>query len=155
VVGEQGTIWHHTQTEWILESAQYNPPLADMTLFSVNGCSATEIYAAGGTRVLKGDGTHWEKLTVSGVTFANGLSCGAGGLTIVGFSGMKIRVKDGNVTNDTAHVPNMNLHAAWTMPDGTVWVVGGDWLSQPQAGAGRQGIIGRYGMGTVTADVVR
>ncbi len=45
VVGEAGTIWHRKGTAWAQEA---NP--ATSTLFTVYGCSATDVYAVGGQR---------------------------------------------------------------------------------------------------------
>jgi len=155
VVGERGTIWHRSAAGWELQSALHSPALADGTLFSVHGCSATELYAAGGNTLLKSNGMAWEKLTEPALRVANGLSCGAGRLTVVGFSGLKVRREGAATLDDTRTQPFDNLHAAWTAPNGDIWVVGGDWVSSSTAGSVREGVIGRYGKGRVKAELAR
>ncbi|MEW5854938.1 MAG: hypothetical protein AB2A00_39545 [Myxococcota bacterium] len=154
VVGEHGTIWHRTASGWTLESAQYTPPLASGTLFTVHGCSSTDVWAVGGNSVLHSDGTTWSKVPVTLNSQVNGVSCGPdGAVALVGFGGMKMRRVNGEFVDESEIEPYNDLHAAWIDPAGTVWASGGDWLAPAGPGRVREGVVARYGSGTVSATV--
>ena len=145
VVGEAGTIWHKKGADWSLEGEG----LAAATLFTVNGCSATEVYAVGGRSVLRSDGSTWSQVPIELFNDVNGVSCGApGAVTLVGFGGLKQRLVDGEWLDELFDEPYDDLHATWG--DGaSFWAVGGDWLSKPKP-ARREGVIARYGVGVVS-----
>ena len=143
VVGEAGTIWHRVGATWKLES---DPPLAHGTLLTVTGCSATEVYAVGGRDVLRSDGTTWTAVNVALTNDINGVSCNApGDVVIVGSGGAKQRLVDGKWQDDFGTKPFSDLHGAWADGAGTFWAVGGNFVGPPgDAGASREGVIGRY-----------
>lgn len=146
-VGEAGTVWHRKGATWTLESS---PPIAKGTLFTVNGCSATEVYAVGGQDVLESDGTTWKKLAPPLSNQVNGVSCGAPGeIAIVGFGGLKQRLVKGAWVDDFLAAPHGDLHATWGEGGGVFWAVGGDFISKPVPMKPRAGIIARFGPGTV------
>ncbi len=146
VVGELGTIWHRTGTAWALEAN--SPPLATGNLTTVNGCSASEVYAVGGQDVLAWDGTSWQRSSVSDTLLntVNGVSCGSpGAVVVVGSAGVKDRLVDGRWQDDFALEPHTDLHGAWADPSGGYWAAGGDFTSAPQAGVSRNGTLAYYG----------
>jgi len=148
VVGEYGTIWHRTGTTWALEAD--SPPLATGNLTTVNGCSASEVYAVGGEDVLVWDGAGWTRANVSLENGVNGVSCASpGDVVIVGFGGLKQRLVGGTWVSDFADDPHEDLHGAWADPSGAFWAVGGDFESAPQPGASRLGTVAHYGTASV------
>lgn len=152
VVGEYGTIWHRTGTTWALEAN--DPPLATGNLTTVNGCSASEVYAVGGQDVLVSDGTSWTRANVTLENGVNGVSCASpGNVVIVGFGGLKQRLVGGTWVSDFADEPHQDLHGAWADPAGGFWAVGGDFVSDPVAGAPRAGTLAHFGSGSVGSTV--
>ncbi|GAC1585593.1 MAG: hypothetical protein NVS3B20_15090 [Polyangiales bacterium] len=153
VVGEAGTIWHRAGTPpvWTLESKK--TPLATGTLFTVSGCSASEVYAVGGADVLAFDGARWQKQSVDLSSAVNGVACSPSvGVTIVGFGGLKQRRVAGKWIDEFAVAPFADFHAAWSAGGGEVWVAGGDFTSRPAAGP-RAGVIARFGPGSVSTEL--
>jgi hypothetical protein len=148
VVGEAGTVWHRVGTTWTLESM---PPIAHGTLLTVYGCSANEVYAVGGRDVLRSDGMTWS--AVANVMLSNdinGVSCATTGAPIiVGFGGAKQRLVHGTWMDDFGKQPFDDLHGAWASPDGSYWAAGGSFIAKPAPNVSRQGVLARYGSGTV------
>jgi hypothetical protein len=144
VVGEAGTVWHRTKPSgWSLES---QPPIATATLLTVAGCGPGEVYAVGGRDVLRSDGARWTRLDVALTNDVNGVACGApGAVAIVGFGGLKQRLADGAWQDDFADEPHVDLHGAWADRDGGYWAAGGDFITKPQPGASRGGLLAYYG----------
>jgi hypothetical protein len=150
-VGEYGVIWHRTGDAWQLQS---DPPLAQGTLLTVNGCSSTEIYAVGGRDVLRSDGTAWSRLDLPLNNTVNGVTCGRPGeVAIVGSGGLKARLVDNAWIDEFDKEPYTDLHAVWADGEGALWAAGGDFISGPAPGKPRIGVIARYGKGRI-ADVV-
>ena len=144
VVGEYGTIWHRTGTTWALEAN--SPPLATGNLTTVQGCSASEVYAVGGQDVLAWDGTSWTRAGVTLENGVNGVSCASpGNVVIVGFGGLKQRLVGGAWVSDFSSDPHQDLHGVWADPAGGFWAVGGNFVGDPVPGASRAGTIGYYG----------
>lgn len=142
VVGESGTIWHKRGDDWTNESGA-----ATSTLFTVFGCSASEVYAVGGFDVLHttGDG-HWEPVVVDLSNSVNGVSCAApGSPALAGAGGLKQRLIDGTWIDEFTDPPYADLHATWAQGDGVFWVVGGDFNAGPMPNVPRKGVVGRYG----------
>jgi hypothetical protein len=155
VVGEYGTIWHRTAVGWALES---DPPLATWTLFTVFGCSASEVYAVGGKDILQSNGQSgsdaWTRLDVTIFNGVNGVSCGAPGeVAIVGNSGLKRRLVDGSWVDEFAVEPFGDMHAVWADGAGAFWAVGGDFYSKPAPGTPRKGLVARFGQGQVASSI--
>lgn len=151
VVGEYGVIWHRKGSTWSLES---DPPLAKGTLFTVHGCSPSEVYAVGGQDVLRSDGTGFAKLDVTLGGGVNGVSCGAPGeAAIVGTNGLKQRLTGGAWIDDLVDEPYSDLHAVWADGEGAYWAVGGEFISKPSPGKPRKGVIARYGAGEVATSI--
>jgi hypothetical protein len=145
VVGEGGTVWHRRAAQWTLES---NPPIAQGTLLTVNGCGPDEVYAVGGRDVLRSNGSTWTRLAVSDelMNEVNGVSCGAPGrIVIVGSAGVKERLSDGQWQDDFAQDPHTDLHGAWADPAGGYWGAGGDFVTGPVDGGSRGGVLAYYG----------
>jgi hypothetical protein len=154
VVGEYGTIWHRRGSGWSLEAD--SPPLATGNLTTVSGCGATEVYAVGGQDVLVSDGTRWTRANVSLENVVSGVACGSPGrVVIVGSAGVKQRLAAGQWANDFADEPHQDLHSAWADPGGGYWAVGGDFVSDPVAGAVRAGTVAYYGPATVGTSLVQ
>jgi hypothetical protein len=144
VVGEAGTIWHRVGTTWALEAN--NPPLATGNLTTVSGCSDTEVYAVGGNDVLVSNGKTWTRANVMLESGVNGVACASpGNVAIVGFGGLKQRLVSGQWVTDFAVEPHEDLHGTWADPAGGFWAAGGNFVSDPVAGAGRAGVVGYYG----------
>ncbi len=149
VVGEAATIWHLNRGmggAWTLA-----PQLAHGSLLTVNGCSATEVYAVGGRDVLRYDGKSWAPLAVTLTNDVNGVACGpSGAVVVVGFGGLKQRLVDGVWHDDFGIPPNIDLHGAWSDGAGSFWSSGGDFISKPTPNLRRNGTIARYGKGSVS-----
>lgn len=144
VVGEYGTIWHRTGTTWHLES---NPATGNLT--TVAGCGPGEVYAVGGRDVLRSDGATWVRLDVSGMLTndVNGVACASPGhVAIVGFGGLKQRLVGGRWQDDFGAQPFSDLHGVWADAAGGYWAAGGDFVTDPQAGASRLGVVAYYGV---------
>ncbi|MCC6558923.1 MAG: hypothetical protein IT372_38840 [Polyangiaceae bacterium] len=151
VVGELGVIWHRAGATW---ERQDDPSLTTSTLFTVNGCGASEVYAVGGQAVLRSDGAAWTRLDVDLSSSVNGVACGGpGDVAIVGFGGLKQRLVDGAWINEFTVQPYQDLHAAWAEGGGAFWAVGGDFISSSSPGQPRAGVVARYGPGRV-ADAI-
>ncbi len=152
VVGEKGTIWHRGAGGWVLES---DPPIVSSILFTVHGCGADQIYAVGGLSALRSSGAgNWTKESLKPSNSINGVACAAPDqVIIVGGGGQKQRLVDGVWTNEYDIPPFVDLHAAWAAADGTFWVVGGDFLSGSSPNQPRDGMIARYGKGTVADSI--
>ena len=122
----------------------YTPRLAQDRLFTVYGCSATDVWAVGSTDVLRSDGTAWRRETVTLPNVVNGVTCADGAVTLVGFGGLKLR-KDGDSWVDQSNKsPFSDLHAAWDDGAGSVWAVGGDFLSPRRPNVKRVGVVARF-----------
>ena len=151
VVGEFGTVWHRVGTTWSLE-ANKPKPLATGNLTTVNGCSASEVYAVGGQDVLTSDGKTWSRASVTVVNGGvNGVSCASPGKpVIVGFGGFRQRLVSGQWVDDTSTSPIQNdFHGAWADPSGGFWAAGGHFVDQPQPGVSRDGILAYYGIANI------
>jgi hypothetical protein len=142
VVGEAATIWHRSGTVWTLEP---NPARRNLT--TVAGCGASEVYAVGGRDVLRSDGATWGGVDITLTNDVSGVACAKpGNVVIVGSGGLKQRMVDGQWQDDFGAEPyNTELHGAWAAPDGTYWAAGGDYITQPEAGAPRLGVVAYYG----------
>lgn len=144
IVGEAGVIWRRLGPGAWVEQSAVTPPLARDRLFTVDGCSSSDVWAVGSTDVLHWDGNSWSRQQVTLPNIVNGVSCRDGQVTLVGFGGLKLR-KDGATWLDESNLPPFNdLHGAWDDGAGSVWVVGGDFLSPARPGVKRAGVIARY-----------
>ena len=158
VVGEGSTLWHKQGETWTLETP---PSGVNATFFTVHGCSADRVYAVGGVNVLRtsGDGV-WQKEAVEVGNGVNGVSCAApaeppnGGLVIAGGLGLKQRFVGGQWVDEFTKPPYVDLHGAWAASDGSLWVVGGDWVSaSAKPFEPREGVVARYGSGTISNEI--
>lgn len=153
VVGEAGVIWHRVQNAWKREGVG----VATGRLTTVFGCSATEVYAVGGRDLLVSDGTTWRRAEIDPllvVNDLNGVSCGPGGVVIVGGGSLKLRLArraDGSRvwTSDFGSEPLVDLHGAWADPSGAFWGVGGQFNAAPRPGALRSGAVARYALDVI------
>jgi hypothetical protein len=152
VVGEAATIWRRKDGAWKLES---DPPLAKGTLFTVFGCSATDVYAVGGRDILRSDGAAWERVDFEVFSGINGVSCGGPGeVALVGFGSFKARLVDGVWVDEFDLEPyGVDFHAVWADKSGAFWAVGGDFQSKPAPGQPRKGVVARYGRGQVARSI--
>ncbi|MGH7436957.1 MAG: WD40/YVTN/BNR-like repeat-containing protein [Polyangiaceae bacterium] len=144
VVGELGIIWHRKGTTWTVDS---NGTLATDNLLTVDGCSATEVYAVGNAEILRSDGSTWTRVTTGGTSDGyNGVSCaGPGAPVVVGNAGTKQRLVEGRWQDDFDSDPHQDMHGAWADPSGGFWAAGGDFASPARDGGIRAGFVARYG----------
>lgn len=150
IVGEAGLIWHKKGPDWFID---VDPPISGGNLLTIHGCSSTEVYAVGGRDLLAYDGTTWTKVDKSFGNDVNGVFCGTPGgasLSLVGNGGLKQREVDGEWHDEFTKAPHGDLHATWIDDTGAIWAAGGDFISTAKAGQPRNGIIARYGPGTVS-----
>jgi hypothetical protein len=146
VVGEGATIWHRGAAGWEKQPA----PGAQGTLLTVNGCSATDVWAVGDKNVFHSDGSTWSKVTVDLNSRVNGVACSSPGeIALVGFGGLKQRLHGGSFVDEFAIPPFVDLHGVWADGAGAYWAGGGDFIGAPQAGKPREGVIARWGSGTI------
>lgn len=142
-VGEFATVWHKKGADWLLES---DPPVAKSTLLTVFGCSASDVYAVGGSDVIHSDGTSWSKAEVSLSNVVNGVTCGAPGeVLLVGFGGLKQRLVKGAWVDEFDKDPTGDLHGSWGDGQGAFWAAGGDFVSKPTANKARRAILAHWG----------
>ncbi len=147
-VGEFATVWHKKGAEWKLES---DPPVAKSTLLTVFGCSASDVYAVGGSDVIHSDGKGWSKVSVSLSNVVNGVTCGASGeVLLVGFGGLKQRLASGAWVDEFDKDPTGDLHGSWNDGHGAFWAAGGDFVSKPVAGKARRATLARWGAGKMS-----
>ena len=145
VVGETGIIWRRGAAGvWSEESARYTPKLARDRLFTVDGCAGDDVWAVGATDVLHWDGSAWSKQQVALPNIVNGVSCQGGEVTLVGFGGLKLRRAGAMWLDESNLAPYSDLHGAWDDGAGSVWAVGGDFLSPARPGVKRAGVIAHY-----------
>ena len=150
VVGEAGTIWHRRASDWSLDS---EPPIATGTLFTVHGCSPSDVYAVGGFDVLHFNGESWSRMEAPLGNQVNGVHCGPGSeVTLVGLGGLKQRFSEGTWVDDFLEAPHADLHATWSDSDGRRWVVGGDFISPARPGLPRSGVIARWASEPLAAE---
>ena len=151
VVGEGGTIWHKTSSGWEQEDSG-----ASSTLFTVHGCSETEVYAVGGFDVLlsTGDGT-WAKQDIALGNSVNGVGCAAPGeVALAGAGGLKQRLLGDEWVDEFVKDPHGDLHAVWAAGGGEFWVAGGEFASQPVPNFPREGVVARYGVGAASDQIL-
>ena len=102
------------------------------------------------TTCWSGTAPSWTRANVTLENGVNGVSCASpGDVVIVGFGGLKQRLVGGTWVNDFASEPHADLHGAWADPAGGFWAVGGNFVGDPLAGAGRAGVVGFYGSADV------
>lgn len=150
VVGEAGAIWHKKGGTWTYEA---DPPLSGGNLTTVHGCAANDVFAVGARDILHYDGAAWTKLDHGLGNDVNGVHCAQGGdksAAIVGMAGLKQRLVDGTWNDEFVRPPHGDLHAVWADPTGAFWAVGGEFIASPKPNGARNGIVARYGPGTVS-----
>jgi hypothetical protein len=145
IVGEHGTMWRRMGGSWMDYSGQVGTP---DSLFTVNGCSANEVYAVGGQHVYGFDGTTWKSLPAAVVpSSAVGVACGTDQVLVVGGGGLKLRFSRADATwhdETLSPVYDTDFHAAFIGADGNLWASGGNYNSPPAAGP-RIGVVDYYG----------
>ena len=156
VVGEAGTLWHRTGGAWRREAQG----VAKGRLTTVSGCGAGELIAVGGRDLLTGDGTGaWKRSDTVLVNDVNGVACAPPGAiardygraVIVGGGSLKLRLVGSEWKNDFGSQPFDDLHGAWVDPTGAFWGVGGKFNETARPSVSRQGVIARFGPGTVSS----
>jgi len=154
VVGEAGILWHRTNGAWKREAQG----VAKGRLTTVSGCGASELIAVGGRDLLTGDGTGgWKRSDALLVNDVNGVACAPPGApardygraVIVGGGSLKLRLVGSEWQNDFGSQPFDDLHGAWVDPTGAFWGVGGKFSETARPSVSRQGVIARFGPGTV------
>jgi hypothetical protein len=149
VVGEAGVIWHRSAGTWTKETSP-----ARGTLLTVFGCSATDVYAVGSRDVLKSDGKTWSRVDVMLTNDVNGVTCAKPGeVAIVGFGGSKQRLVDGKWIDEFDSAPHNDLHGVYIDKEGAVWAAGGNFINPPVPGIRRDGLVARWGKGTVPSTI--
>ena len=144
ISGESGTMLHATTTGVVDHSAELATAAPALT---VHGCSASEVYAVAGQGLFAWDGQACSRRAepILG-SVANGVSCGAGGVLVVGNAGLKLSWDrmTGLWTDERAAAPTgVDLHGAWLDDAGRAWVVGGN-FNAPMP-ASRRGVVGSRG----------
>lgn len=159
VVGEAGLVWHRTAGTWKREAQG----VAKGRLTTVTGCTANEIIAVGGRELLTSDGTGnaWKRSDAVLVNDVNGVACAPAGApsrawgraVIVGGGSLKLRLVGDKWQDDFGSKPFSDLHGAWVDPTGAFWAVGGSFNTTPKPGVSRDGVVARYGPGSVTSAI--
>lgn len=158
VVGEAGLVWHRTGGAWKREAEG----IAKGRLTTVTGCSANEIIAVGGRDLLTSNGAaSWKRSDAVLVNDVNGVACAPPGApprdygraVIVGGGSLKLRLVGEKWESDFGAKPFEDLHGAWVDPTGAFWGVGGKFNDTPRAGVSRQGVVARFGPGTVAGTI--
>jgi hypothetical protein len=127
----------------------------------VTGCSKSEVFAVGGRDLLSFDGTTWKRSDVLLENDINGVACAPAGApahdwgraVIVGGGSLKLRLVGDQWISDFGSMPFSDLHGAWVDPTGAFWGAGGSFTTTPRAGVSRDGVIARFGDGTVSATI--
>lgn len=157
IVGEAGIVWHRTSGTWKREAEG----VAKGRLTTVTGCSANERFAVGGRDLLMATGTEWKRSDAVLVNDVNGVACAPAGAparewgraVIVGGGSLKLRLVGAAWESDFGSKPFSDLHGAWVDPTGAFWGVGGSFTATPRAGASREGVVARFGAGTVPSTI--
>jgi hypothetical protein len=137
VSGEGGALWRRAAGAW---EDHRLPTSASIT--TVHGCAADDVWAVAGQSVWHWDGT-WTSVRDT-LSVANGVSCGAAGVLVVGNGGLKLRRVDGAWHDDTRADPaSTDFHGAWVAPGGQMWAGGGNF--NVPAPVARKGVVGEYG----------
>ncbi len=154
VVGEAGIVWRRTGGAWTREAMG----VARGRLTTVTGCSGSEIIAVGGRELLTSNGAAaWKRSDAVLVNELNGVACAPAGAparsygraVIVGGGSLKLRLVGDKWEDDFGSKPFSDLHGAWVDPTGAFWGVGGSFTTTPKPGVSREGVVARYGAGTV------
>lgn len=149
-VGEKGTIWRRAGGAWTL----LEPALTPGKLLTVSGCGAGEVYAVGGSAVLRSNGQTFAEVDVALTNLVNGVACGpSGSALLVGDGGQKQRLVGGAWIDEFILEPYDDLHGAWSDGQGAFWAAGGDFYGAPVAGKKRRGVVARFGAGMVSGVV--
>jgi len=142
VTGERGTVWHRTATGWRDRSVEVG---ARLSLFTVHGCSASEVYIVGGQTLYAYDGTSWSSPELPVAAGFNGVSCGGDWVLVVGNGGTKLRYSRTTEEwfDEQFDEPfDTDFHGALSIR-GELWAVGGNF--QFPAGVGqREGAVGLW-----------
>jgi hypothetical protein len=161
VVGETGLVWHRTSAAAGWKREAEGVALGRLT--TVTGCSAAEIFAVGGRDLLTSNGTTWKRSDAVLVNDVTGVACAPAGAparawgraVIVGGGSLKLRLVGDTWESDFGSKPFADLHGAWVDPTGAFWGVGGNFNATPRAGVSRDGVVARYGPGTITQTIAR
>jgi hypothetical protein len=161
VVGETGLVWHRTSAAAGWKREAEGVALGRLT--TVTGCSAAEIFAVGGRDLLTSNGTTWKRSDAVLVNDVNGVACAPAGAparawgraVIVGGGSLKLRLVGDTWESDFGSKPFADLHGAWVDPTGAFWGVGGNFNATPRAGVSREGVVARYGPGTISQTIAR
>jgi hypothetical protein len=144
ISGEGGTMLHATASGVVDHTDELATAAPALT---VHGCSASEVYAVAGQNLFAWGGARWarrEEPLLGSV--ANGVSCGAAGVLVVGNAGLKLRWEraTGVWTEERAAAPSgVDLHGAWIDDAGRAWAVGGN-FNAPMP-TSRRGVAGSRG----------
>jgi hypothetical protein len=137
VGGEGGALWRRVAGEWEDHRLPTTSPVT-----TVHGCAADDVWAVAGQKVWRYDGT-WAPV-MDTVAAANGVSCGAAGVLVVGNGGLKLRFAGGVWHDETREEPfSTDFHGAWVAPGGQMWAGGGNFNTPPPIA--RKGVVGLFG----------
>jgi hypothetical protein len=159
IVGEAGLVWHRIGGVWKREA----DGIGKGRLTTVTGCSPAEIFAVGGRDLLTSNGTQWKRADAVLVNDVNGVACAPAGAparewgraVIVGGGSLKLRLIGDRWESDFGSKPFSDLHGAWVDPTGAFWGVGGGFNATPRPGVAREGVVARYGSGTVSSVIAQ
>lgn len=154
VVGEAGTLWHKDKGTWAREANQ--PVIATGTLLTVFGCDDGRVFAVGGRDVLRKKDGVWTRLADAPLfNDVNGGACGKDGtVVLVGLGGLKLRLVQDAWIDEATQKPYTDLHGTFVDAEGTMYGVGGGYLSSAKPGARRNGTLARRGPGVISSTVV-
>lgn len=144
ISGEGGTMLHATASGVVDHSDELSTAAPALT---VHGCGANEVYTVAGQSFFAWDGQRWSRRAEPALgSVANGVSCGAAGVLVVGNAGLKVRWDRATDTwtDERAAPPSgVDLHGAWIDDAGRAWVVGGN-FNAPMP-TSRRGLVGARG----------
>jgi hypothetical protein len=124
VSGERGTLLHFDGAVWTDHTIATAAPV-----LTVDGCSATEVYAVAGQRLYQYSGESWTEVDVALGSVANGVACGASGVLVSGNGGLRVRFDRATEawTDERLEGPwDTDYHAAWIDDAATAWAAGGN-----------------------------
>ena len=143
IAGEGGTLWRKQPSGWIAHGAALQTV---SNVLTVHGCGPSDVWAVAGASIYQFDGVMWREVK-GAPSGANGVSCGAASVLVVGNAGTKLRYERGTQTwfDHRRDEPwRTDFHGALVAPSGELWAVGGNFLLPASAGT-RTGVIGYFG----------
>lgn len=130
IVGDSGLTLHYDGTDW----NHVNSGITGVTLFTVIGRTANDVYAVGGfgaPALIHWDGTAWEEIEVplTAPSIIQGIWTAPGeAVYLGGQNGFFASYENGEWTEEEP-VTNQVYHAVWGDGAGSIWASGGNIVS--------------------------